>query len=103
MVLINTAIGLFFKIPLSFIPILNFYATFYYKDLDMRYIHPSFGRFYSSLFYNGFYGQISDFADFLFIMSISIQPLIYKNFDKKIQTAFDRLFHKNQQPSIKSK
>ena len=103
MVLINTAFGLLFKMPLSFIPILNVHATFYYKDLDMRYIHPSFGRFYSSLFYNGFYGQISDLADFLFILSISIQPLIYKNFDKKIQISFDRIFHKNQQPSIKSK
>ena len=103
MVLINTAIGFLFKMPISFIPILNVYAAFYYKDFNMRYIHPSFGRFYSSLFFNGFYGQFSDFADFLFILSISIQPLIYKHFDKKIQIAFLRLFLKNNQPSIKSK
>jgi hypothetical protein len=103
MVLINTAIGLLFKMPISFIPILNVYAAFYYRDNIMRYIHPVFGRFYSSLFFNGFYGQFSDFADFLFILSISIQPFIYKHFDKKIQIAFLRLFHKNNQPSIKSK
>ena len=94
MVVINTAIGVLFKMPISFIPILNVIATFYYSSLEIRYFKPSFGRFYSSLFLNGFYGQISDFTDFLFIISISIQPLVYKNFDKKIQIAYDRLFHK---------
>ena len=97
MVVINTGVGLLFKMPVSFIPILNVCAAFYYKHLETRFTHPSFGRFYSSLFSNGFYGLISDFADFLFIISISIQPLIYKHFDKKFQTAFDRLFEKNQQ------
>ena len=97
MVVINTAIGILFKMPLSFIPILNVYAEFYYKDFSSRYTHPLFGRFYSSLFLNGFYAQISDFSDFLFIISISIQPLIYKRFDKKFQIAFDRFFNKNQQ------
>ena len=105
MVVLNTLIGVLFKMPLSFIPILNVYADFYYKDFSTRYNHPSFGRFYTSLFLNGFYGQISDFADFLFILSISIQPLIYKNFDKKLQISFDRFFHKNnnQQQSNSSK
>ena len=102
MVVINTAIGVLFKMPISFIPILNVIATFYYKSLKMQYIHPAFGRFYSSLFLNGFYGQISDFTDFLFIISISIQPLIYKHFDKKFQIAFDRFIHKNQQSSNNS-
>ena len=101
MVIINTAIGLLFKMPISFIPILNVYAAFYYKSVETRYIHPAFGRFYSSLFFNGFYSQISDFADFMFIFSISIQSLIYKHFDRKFQTAFNRTFHKDQQSSIK--
>ena len=96
MVVINTAIGILFKMPLSFIPILNVYAEFYYKDFNNRYTHPLFGQFYSSLFLNGFYAQISDLADLLFIISISIQPLIYKRFDKKFQIAFDRFFSKNQ-------
>ena len=101
MVVINTSIGLLFKMPLSVIPILNVYAEFYYKRLEKRYIHPGFGRFYSSLFFNGFYGQISDLADFLFILSISIQPFIYKRFDRKIQTGFDRLIdHKTNKNSL---
>jgi hypothetical protein len=91
MVVINTAIGLLFKMPVSFIPVINVYAEFYYKDFNDRYTRPAFGRFYLYLFDNGFYSQIIDLADFLFIISISIQPLIYKRFDKKIQTAFDRL------------
>ena len=101
MVVINTSIGLLFKMPLSVIPILNVYAEFYYKRLEKRFVHPAFGRFYSSLFFNGFYGQISDLAEFLFILSVSIQPLIYKRFDRKIQTAFGRLFdHKTNKNSL---
>ena len=100
MVVINTAIGLLFKMPISFIPILNVYAAFYYKDREMPHIHPKFDRFYSSLFFTGFFGQISDLSEFLFILSISIQPVIYKHFDKKIKTAIERLFQKNKQPSI---
>jgi hypothetical protein len=91
MVVINTAIGLLFKMPVSFIPIINVYAEFYYKNFHNQISQPTFGNFYSSLFQNGFYSQILDFADLLFIFSISIQLFIYKRFDKKIQTAFDRL------------
>lgn len=93
MVVINTAIGILFKMPLCFIPILNVYAEFYYKDSNKLNIHPAFGRFYSSLFRTGFYGRITDFADLLFILSMSFQPLIYKRFDKKIQIGFDQLFN----------
>ena len=97
MVVINTAIGILFKAPISLIPILNVYAAFYFKTLDKRYINPEFRQFYSSLFFNGFYTQISDFSDFLFVLSISIQPLIYKRFDRKIKTGFDRLFQRSKQ------
>jgi hypothetical protein len=95
MVVISTAIGILFKMPISFIPILNVIAEFYYKSFEMRFTHPEFGRFYSGLFLNGFYGQICDFADFLFVLSISIQPFIYKCFDKKLQIAFKRPLKKS--------
>lgn len=91
MVVINIAIGLLFKMPISFIPIINVYAEFYYKNAYKQYFKPAFGQFYTSIFRNGFYSQISDLSDFLFIISISIQFIIYKRFDKKIQTAFDNL------------
>ena len=103
MVVIMSAIGILFKMPISLIPILNVYAEFYYNSYGRQFTHPAFGRFYSSLFHNGFYSQISDFSDCLFILSISIQPLIFRHFDKKLHTAFDRLFHKNQQPAVSSK
>ena len=96
MVVINTAIGLLFKMPLSFIPLINVYAEFYYKNSHNRYTRPAFNRFYLYLFNNGVYSQVSDLADFLFVVSISIQPLVYKRFDRKIQTAFDRLFNINK-------
>ena len=92
MVVINTSVGILFKTPISFLPILNVYAKFNDKISEKVNIHPEFGRFYSTLFRNGFYGLISDLSDFLFVLSISIQPLIYKRFDRKIQTGFERLF-----------
>ena len=91
MVVINTAIGILFKMPVSFIPIINVYAEFYYKNYNNQFKQPEFGQFYSSLFQNGFYSQISDLADLFFVISISIQLFIYKRFDKKIQIALDRL------------
>ena len=91
MVVINSMIGVLFKMPVSFIPIINVYAEFYYKDLNNINNRPRFDRFYLSLFQTGFYSQILEFADLLFIISISTQLFIYKRFDKKMQMAFDRL------------
>jgi hypothetical protein len=97
MVVINTVIALLFKMPISFMPILNVYAEFYYKRFEMRYIRPAFARFFTSIIFTGFNGLITDLADFLYILSISIQPLIYRHFDKKIKLAFNRLIHRTKE------
>lgn len=103
MVVINTAIALLFKIPISLMPIVNVYAEIYYKSFEMRYIRPAFARFYTSIFFTGFNDLITDFADFLYILSISIQTLIYRHFDKKIKLAFNRLIHRTKEQNASQK
>ena len=35
MVVVNTTIGILFKLPLVFIPILNVYAEYYFKNISL--------------------------------------------------------------------
>ena len=91
MVVLNSVIGVLFKLPLSFIPVINMAAEFYYKNLLYIYLYPSFHEFYLTLYDSGFYTLIQDLSALLFTFSLSIQMFIYKHFDKKFQTGFDRL------------
>ena len=88
MVVINTALGVLFKLPSSFISIVNVYAAFYYRSFDNLFISPAFGEFYSNLLDTGFFTFINDFCDFLYIVSIAIVFFIYKRFDKKFQEGY---------------
>ena len=92
LVVINTAIGVLFKLPSSFMSIVNLYATFYYRGFYIQFIAPSFGEFYSYLLYTDFFKVIIDIYDFLFIVSISIQFFIYKHFDKKFLEGYNNMF-----------
>ena len=47
MVVLNSAIGIFFKLPVLLIPLLNLVAQFYYKSASYKLYHPSFAMFYS--------------------------------------------------------
>ena len=94
MVVLNSSIGIIFKIPVCFIPLLNMCAQFYYKAGNYQLIHPSFSIFYLILINSGFYVMIQDMSYYLFTMSLSIQMFIYKRFDKKFQTGYERLNEK---------
>ena len=91
MVVINTAIGVLFKLPNSFLSIANLYATFYYQNRTNLFTKPFFGEFFSILSDTGFIKLISDIYDFLFIVSIAIQFFIYKRFDKKFLECYNTL------------
>jgi hypothetical protein len=93
MIVLNTTLSLLFKLPVSFIPIVNVYAEFYYKSLRNQFVHPKFGEFYSFLLDSGFYDVIIHFSDFSYTFIISIQMFVYKHFDKKFRSGFDRLIH----------
>ena len=84
MVVLNTVIGIFFKLPVSFIPILNFFAEFNSHPLLLI----------SFLFVSGFYNFIQDVSNLLFILSLSIQIFIYHRFDKKFREGYQRLKEK---------
>ena len=91
MVVLNSAIGIFFKLPVCIMPLINVYAEFYFKNPLYKYNHPHFGEFYSMLFDTEFYSLIQDVSSFFFSLSLSIQLFIYKRFDKKFRTGFDRI------------
>ena len=85
MVVLNTSIGLLFKLPLVFLPLVNTIAVFFYKDMTMRSKNPSFDRFYTFLFESNFYSLIQDTTELFFLISLSIQYFIYRKFDTKFR------------------
>ena len=91
MVVLNSLIGIFFKLPVSFIPLLNVLAEFYYKNIGDKYLFIYFIEFYSVLLDSGFYPLIQDLSHFFFNLSLSIQMFVYYRFDKKFRTGFGRL------------
>ena len=72
---LNILIGVFFKLPSLFIPLINVIARFYYKK--SIHSHPDFGDFYSMLFDSGFYFIIQDICELLFVISLPLQVIIY--------------------------
>ena len=92
MVVLNSTIGIFFKFPVCFIPLLNVFAQYFYKSDNHLYF--SFTLFYSMLFESDFYVLMQDMSHFLFTLSLSIQLFIYIRFDKKFQIGYQRLIEK---------
>jgi hypothetical protein len=94
MVVLNSAIGILFKLPVSIIPIINVVAEFYFKNILSLFLHPGFHEFYLMMYNTGLNILIQDLSGLLYTFSLSIQMFIYKRFDKKFQTGFDRLKEK---------
>ena len=100
MVLLNSAIGIFFKLPVCFIPLLNVYAQFYFQNIVYKLNHPQFAEFYSMLFDSQFYVLVQDMSRFFYTMSLSSHLFIYKHFDKKFRTGYEKFKSKpNSQPA----
>ena len=95
MVILNTAISLLFRLPIAFIPVVNVFAEFYYKNYLNQFNHPKFGEFYSFLLNSGFYDSIVYCSDLFFNFSLFIQLFIYVYFDKLFKNGFDRILSKN--------
>ena len=76
MVLLNTSIGLLFKLPIVCLPLINTIAQFFYKDIESRSKNPSFDRLYSLL---------QNVTELLFLISLTIQYFIYRKFDSKFK------------------
>ena len=92
MVVLNATFGFLFRLPSSFLSILNLYATFYYRNFYNQFSSPVFGEFYPYLLDSGFYSLLIDIYEFLFIVSISIQFFIYKRFGKKFLEGYNLFF-----------
>ena len=91
MVIINSTIGIFFKLPICFIPLVNVCAEFYYKIPINVILNLNFGVFFQYLFDSELYYLIQDISNFLFTFSLSIQMFIYYRFDKKFLTGYQRI------------
>ena len=91
MVVLNSTIGILFKLPVSLVPLINVVAQFYYKNLNNLFVYPGFHEFYLTLYITGLNILLQDLSGFLYTLSLSIQMCIYKRFDKKFQAGFDRL------------
>ena len=92
MVVLNTAIGILFKLPISFIPLINLVAEFFQKNSINR--NGYFFNLYVFLKNSEFNNVIEYVSYFLFTLSLSIQFFIYNRFDKKFRTGYERLSDK---------
>ena len=101
MVIINTAIGVLFKLPSSFSSIVDLYASFYYQNYENLFKAPVFGEFNLFLLNSGFSKLIVDVYEFLFIVSISVQFFIYKRFDKKFLEGYNNVVLLNKKHTVK--
>lgn len=94
MVLTNSLLNVVFKFPLCIVPALNCGYTIAQHIHEkhpnaLKYLHflGTLNRTYTIAF-------ISDMADFLFLILISIQLFVYIRFDLKMKAGFKRLFEK---------
>lgn len=94
-VVLNTLIGVLFKLPMSFLSLVNLCAEFYYHYGSYASVHPRFGEFYSFLKMSGFYFLLADWANFLYVFSLAIQLFVYASFDKKVKVSIERLRNNN--------
>ena len=91
MVVLNTTLSTLLKLLLSFIPLVNVIAEFYFKS-SFKDNHPRFGSFYGTINNLGIYEMLPVLADFLFTVFISVQLFVFIKFDRKIKLGFDRFF-----------
>ena len=92
MVVLNSLIGICFKIPVAFIPLINACGRDRLHQEGMKEIRdPIFFQFLVLLYESGAYSLIQDVSYLLYTLSLSIQMFIYKRFDKKFQTGFERI------------
>ena len=91
MVVLNTAISVLFRLPIAYIPILNVFAEFYYKNYRNQVFQPKFGEFYSFFVYSGFYDMIVCCSDLLYTISIFMQLFIYTHFDRKFKISLQQI------------
>jgi len=103
MVVINTSIGLFLKLPICILPLFNLIVQFTFDKLTTQ---PNnfifFYNFYKMLIATGFFGLMIYLSDLLYSISISILLLVYNQFDKKFKTGYDRLKKKNKAKELNS-
>lgn len=90
MVITNSLLNVAFKFPLALLPLVNVIVAFE----TFRHQHKSFWIEFNSYINETFtISFVSDLADFLFLILISIQLFFYIRFDLKMKTGFRRILN----------
>lgn len=93
MVILNTAIGVLFKMPSLIYSIIGFYYSIYRLDQSVLFSHPDFGRFFIRFCSDAYFCRMFlHLANLLYMISISTQFIFFIHFDKKFKNAFNRNF-----------
>lgn len=101
MVIINSALNFFLKLPLVYIPLQNMIATFFYKtkvfsdngELLSLNSDLNFHVYLLNMTEMDLITLISEFSDWLYNLLISLQFFVYLKFNKKLKEAYDITFH----------
>ena len=93
MVILNSVIGTFLKLPLFLYSLIYFCYSIYRMDKFSQLNHPAFGRFYRYCIEVFFCDMLHTLADFMYSLLISIHFFVYKRFDKKFKAGFETAFY----------
>lgn len=104
MVVINSTLNLFFKLPLVIIPLQNVIVAFYYKSksYETTVNHP-LDSYMGHMSEMDLVTLVNESSDWLFSILLAIQFFVNLEFDKKIKEAFEKTFPKKtpkNKPSV---
>ena len=93
MIIWNISLSLLLKLPATSYSFIHLYYAIYRLNPENFLKHPGFARFYMVTCSDQFLcNAISQFANFPYLVFISIQLFFYKHYDKKFSQSYDRLF-----------
>lgn len=90
LVILNNGIGILFKLPLCFRPIVFAIAQFVFKYIDYELKFPLFYRFFVTISPTSVLDMIHEFSECLFTLFISLQFFIYLSLDKKFKLGYNK-------------
>lgn len=104
MVVINSTLNFFFKLPLVIIPLQNLIVSFYFKSKSYKatFNHP-LDSYIGHMSEMDLVTLVNDSSDWLFNILLAIQFFVYLKFDKKLHEAFEKTFPKKtpkNKPSV---
>ena len=94
MVILNTSLNLFFKLPATLYSLIYLcYSIYLHYNVPFVWESFVFERFFKLVCINAnFCDMLQNLSDFLYLLSISLQFVFYKHYDKKLNSAIKKKF-----------